>query len=445
MNQKAGRTTLKGLILATVALTSSPAAFAEYELYKGDYGELAVGLHLQNATFLSANVWIGNADSDLDDTWAEFSIEPSIKGALNLPGGSQLYGEFSYLYGKSFGHDSSGLTIGVESDAEAAMIEQGYVGWRSGNMFPSLGENAIDISAGHQDYLLGSGFLLYDGGNDGGERGAWWLGARTAFKDTVIARINIGNLKLEGFHLETRPRQAHRKSAYDGMNIEYKFDDIADVGFSYIHLSQDSVNKGANVYDGRINFVPLPNHLPNLSLGAEYVFQHGKNNFKSEGGYGQIAYHFKDTLWEPKITYRYTALQEDFNGMAYGFSDWGTWYQGEITGEHLLEQTNTLTHMLRLSFTPLSDVYLNLFYYHFEFDNPAASFKLGINTPPITASHYGDEFNIIADWEVNEHLLLTGAFAAFMPGEGAKQLTAVLNSSANKTWVQAMFYASFKF
>jgi hypothetical protein len=308
-------------------------------------------------------------------------------------------------------------------------------------MFPSLGENAIDISAGHQDYLLGSGFLLYDGGGDGGERGAWWIGARTAFKNTLIARINTGDFKFEAFHLETRPRRASQKSIYDGINLEYQYKDRVNIGFSYIYLSQDFVNEGANVYDTRISFMPFTESLPNLSLTGEYVYQQGKQNFRSQGGYGQISYHFKEILWQPKLRYRYSALEDDFNGMAYGFSGWGTWYQGEITGEYFFAQTNILTHLFSINFTPLTDVDVHLMYYHFELDNSRRLDGLLPQIPTVTSSHYGDEINLIADWKVNDTLLLTGTLATFIPGNAAKQVFL----GGNKTWVQAMFYASFKF
>jgi hypothetical protein len=43
------------------------------------------------------------------------------------------------------------------------------------DLFPGLEEDTFSISIGRQDYVIGSGLLIADGGGDGGERGGWYL------------------------------------------------------------------------------------------------------------------------------------------------------------------------------------------------------------------------------------------------------------------------------
>ena len=204
-------------------ITFSNTAQADIELYTHERGTLNAGLQLQTIGFSGANAWFGKAPENVGNntnTWWEGTIEPSLKGHLTIME-TQLYAEFSYLYAIAIGHDSSGLTAGLDTPNQG-LIEQGYIGWRSGNLIATQ-KNFLDISLGRQDYRLGSGFLIYDGANDGGARGGWWIGARQSFDDTAIVRINWDSLKFEFFHLNTRPRNVENKLDFNGMNLEYKY------------------------------------------------------------------------------------------------------------------------------------------------------------------------------------------------------------------------------
>ena len=56
--------------------------------------------------------------------------------------------------------------------------------------------------------------------------------------------------------------------------------------------------------------------------------------------------------------------------LAYGYTDWGFWFQGEIAGNYPLSNTNLESNMFRVKVTPHEKVTVNLFYYNFTFDNP---------------------------------------------------------------------------
>ncbi|MSP27058.1 MAG: hypothetical protein EXR80_01045 [Methylococcales bacterium] len=62
---------------------------------------------------------------------------------------------------------------------DAGLTEEKYVGWKSGQLLEKFDENAIDLSAGAQDYKLGTGLLLANGTDDGGYRGSYWIGSST--------------------------------------------------------------------------------------------------------------------------------------------------------------------------------------------------------------------------------------------------------------------------
>jgi hypothetical protein len=199
-----------------------------------------------------------------------------------------------------------------------------------------------------------------------------------------------------------------------------------------------------DIYNIRLSFIPLATTLPDLSISGEYVNQHNNittqpifdtatiDHHTAQGGYAQIEYKFSKLAWQPTLSYRYTRLGKGFDSMAYGFKTWGTWFQGEINGEFILDNSNLITQVGRLTLTPTERISLNFIYLNYEFVNPSAF--------DLTSSHYGNEIDLLADWSVNDTVDLAAGFETFVPSEAGKQYL-----GGNKTWVQGMLYASFKF
>ncbi|MCK5354542.1 MAG: hypothetical protein KAJ63_05450 [Methyloprofundus sp.] len=427
-----------------VFLTASFNIYADSELVKGKYGELAVTLDLKTAAFAGGNPWFGEAHENIGDAanfWWEGSVEAGAKGTLNFFGGTEFYGAYSYLYAQTAGHDASGLSNGLNNPGTGD-TEKAYAGWRSGTLFPALGKNAIDISGGRQNYHIGSGLLIYTGTVNGNEEGAYWIAPRQAFKETVIGRFNSGPVKIEVFHLGFHAaKEFNEAGSTNGVNLEYAFSDKNTIGFSYLHIynTEDQAIDGLDVFNGRVDVTPLP-FWPQLTLGAEYVFEQNDALFQSNGGFAKISYEFQDTPWTPSLSFRFAGFQGDdpdteqnegFSSLAYGMSDWGTWFQGEIIGEYMLGNSNLHSYLVGLNVKPVKSLDMHLFYYHFEIAQPES---LADN---VTASNFADEVDLIADWQVNERLSMSAVLAVAIPNEAARQFTGGRN-----TWFQSMLYAA---
>ena len=89
----------------------------------------------------------------------------------------------------------------VGEDASSFKIEDLSLGWRSGK---SLGgsENLLDFTVGRTQYKIGHGFLLWDGGGEGGSRGGYWSNARKAWQFAAVGRLKPKNHTLEVFYLD---------------------------------------------------------------------------------------------------------------------------------------------------------------------------------------------------------------------------------------------------
>jgi hypothetical protein len=460
---------MRQIFLSMLALAFINVAFADYKLYEGEHGAVSAGLQLQTASFSEINNQSGGAAKDnLTDVFLELGATPHLNAALNLSTDSKLYGGFSYVYSSTIGHDPSGYTEDnvdlylQETDYTElssynnyrgkSMTEELYLGWQSGKLLDNQGKNTLDVSLGRQNYKLGSGFLLFYGADNGGKRGAGWLNPRTAFDNTLIGRVNVQDVKLEGFHLETRPLNPAEKRHYQGGNIEYKASEHASVGLSYINttnsrslhdagstipLAEQAINN--DTYDARADFSPLPD----VTLSAEYVHQVNtettsafeatdKTRVHASGGFGGIEYKRQDLGWQPAVSYRYAIQDEHFDAMSPGFTTWGTWFQGEINGEWMLNNTNLITHQGKLVVTPTENLALNVVYLNYRFVNP--------DTFALTASQYGNEVDFLTDWEINEMVSLYAGIEAFVPDEAGKQYL-----GGNKVWLQGMAAASFEF
>lgn len=463
-NHKIKRFAVAVLMLGYAGMTN-----AQYQLYAGEYGSFSAGLHVQMASLGEINNHSGGVGNswgreNLSDLYWEHTVEPNVKASVNLPKESQLYGSFSMIYSAMLGHDPSGITYRGAPHSqrddyapypdfkEWFMSEEMYVGWRSGKLFEGLDDNVLDLSIGSQDYKLGSGLLLANGTDDGGFRGSYWIGSRTVFINTLIARINTNGFKFEGFYLENHPRNPDNRRRYTGMNIEYNYHDLANFGFSYINDDDygGSLTAKTDVYDFRLDFKPLPTVLPGLSIKTEYVHQlnnkftdtdpaaptlywYGEMGAKTvSGGFGEIEYKFADWPWQPALSHRYSAMGKGFDFMNFGFKTWGTWFQGEITGEFISDTTDLFTHMTRLVVTPVDDVTVNLIHYNFRFDDPKVW--------GVKSSRFGNEVDLVADWSLNSTVDLAAGVETFLPDVGGKEVY-----GGNRMWVQGMVYASFKF
>jgi len=328
-----------------------------------------------------------------------------------LLGGASVVG--SMTRGDS---DGGGFT---RDNPESIGLETAFVGWKSGGLFPSLGDDAIQLSIGRQNFSIGNGFLIADGHADQAKDAAAWLGPRTAFKNTFIAQLDLGKVHADVFDLTANGDldYADYKDEVQlrGVNVEWR-DTLGTLGTTYYHSFDDdnASRDGLDVYDVRALGTPLPG-LSQLSLSAEYVWQKGGDADKdAKAWYAEISYNFADTFWSPTLSYRRTEFSETYDPMVYGYGgEWGTWYQGEIVGEYMLYNSNEKADRLQLVLQPKANLSVGL---------QAYQFNLSKKPSGISSDDFGSEFDIFADWAVNDNISVSFLYGKAFPGDAAEQL-----------------------
>ena len=414
----------------------APRAFADQELYKDDThgARLDFTFDLIGAWYNSNNSWFGQSAQFLGantDHWTDIGMEPGLKFERRLGDGT-LFGAVSGVYTSTAGNDASGLTVGLDN-ASAFTLEQGNVGWKREGLVDWLDNDKLTVTVGRQDYTIGTGLLVNDGGGDGGVRGGWYLGMRKAFTDSVIASLDSDTWLFELFRLENHPRPGGTLGDAWGGNVEYKFGEETKAGATYMEVDANTPGSTTlDVYSLRANW----RAGSGFGLAGEYVDE-SSSQVKAEGYYGEVSYAAKSS-WSPVFSYRYahfsgdnvaTPTDERFREIAYGYTDWGTWYQGEITGEYALGNGNLISSLIRVKLQPKKTITVNAMLYQFTLDQPA-SFG-------VTSKDWGNELNFTVDWTVNDHVTVTGVIAELFPGDGAKQF---VGGGPTDNWAHAMLY-----
>ncbi len=147
--------------------------------------------------------------------------------------------------------------------------------------------------------------------------------------------------------------------------------------------------------------------------------------------------------WSPTLFYRYahfdgddpdTTIDEGFRSVAYGYTDYGSWYQGEISGNYPLGNGNLNSNMYRIKAQPSETLTLNVFYYDFWFDHPSAL------DAGVTSDDWGQEVNFTADWAVTPAIYVIGVLGNLSPGKAAEQWT-----GGKEDWRYGMLYVSYSY
>jgi hypothetical protein len=430
---------LSALISTALASWESSPALADISLLEENGTSVTFGLDAAAGYFNTANTNFGTGRIDLrseentgDARWAEGYVKPSINGAYNFEQAGKLYGGVAIVGDFTAGDgDAGGYTEGGDGGGD---LERLFVGWNSAQLMrDSWGEDALDISYGRQDFHIGDGFLIYDGNLDQFKKGAYWLAPRTAFKQAGLVKINTQPVRGDLFYLKSDPDQD--ETELGGANIEYVAKDLGTLGITYFHVLDASPTASLGIRDGmdvlslRATEITLP-AAPNLALWGEYVAETGSGRdgkIDANAWYLEARYSFTDWLWSPAVSYRYAAFsggavddatRRDFDPLFYGASDrgWGTWVQGEITGNYLLFNSNQRDHMVHVRVSPSESLNLGLLYYRFFLD------KNQYYGTPVTDDHFDDEVNLYADWTINDHLSVSAVYGIAFPGAAAEQV-----------------------
>lgn len=427
---------LTGPALAEEAAKDNPLQF--YKDPSGSYVKATLQTNL--AFFGQGNSWFDESEANLgekSDNWWEYTVVPGMEGSYFTGKAGEVYARASAVAAGTDGYDAANSNNGEESISKLRM-EDAYLGWRSGDLFSSLGKDFLDISFGRQQYVAGNGFLFQNESQNSNKRGAFWLGSRKAADYAALVRVKTGGFSGDLLYLKADDKpDSHTKAA--GVTLDYAFEKLGGIGGGYYNLDSDiDARDGMNIYDARFSLTPFAlfeglDILKPFKLEAEYVYEDTDSGFDTGNGwYVSAGYQFDSIPWKPTLTYRYASFDEDYDPLFYGFNDWGNWYQGEILGEYVLSNSNLDSHMIRLNFSPLESVNVNLFVYDFKLHNKRAF--------GVSSDDYAMEYDLTVDWTVNDHLMFSVVGALADPDDGAEEQT-----GGDDNWTYMMLSTTISF
>jgi hypothetical protein len=425
---------LTGTVHAEEAEQANPLQF--YTGDNGSYAKLTIEASL--GFFTQDNSWFGNSEGYLgekSDSWWESLVRPGFEFNYVLADSQALYGQLDGVQANTFGGlDGAGSNLDF-GDTSNFRIDHAYVGWKSGKLFSTLGEDFLDISFGRQTYVLGNGFLFANQGGSGGKRAAFWIGGRNTADYAGIIRMKSGNWSGDLVYFEADDI-AETDSRVGGANLEYTEENVANIGVGFFGTDSDIDERDSmQIYNIRGGIHPFAlmggmDALKPLRLEAEYAHETKDSGYENGNAwYAAISYEFENSPWKPGLTYRYASFDENWDSLFYGSTDWGTWYQGEIMGEYALVNSNLDSHMLKLKLQPIDEVTINLIYFNFT-----------AHEDWVGGDDIADEYNLIVDWAVNDHLALSVVGGIANPGDAMVEET-----GGDDNWSYLMLFGAIKF
>lgn len=401
------------MVTALTLLVHGQASPA-YELYADDDSHLNADLLAVWGMFNSRHNYDGTPGGS---TWREGFIKYGLSGDQGLAGNGSLYGALNWVSSGAWGDgDAGGNQDGSERTTK---IEDAYLGWRSGDLFPLLGKDGVDLSGGRQVIRLGSGFLINDDGPNLGKGpadgqlnrgGGFYLGARHAFDRTAVLRLG-GQEGLHGSVLWLKSdNRAQAETELAAGTLDYTHD-LGTLGLTYIHgidvtdqwaSEFQKAREGMDVYSLRGEGGA---GLANTRLAFEYAWQDKRGGHET-AWYAEAAYTFANTPWTPQLTYRYTRYSAGWDLLFTGLSSgYGTWIQGEVAGNYAGPfNTNSGIHHVGLKATPRDNLTLGALF--FDFDTVRSRDTLDLDA---------QELDLYVEWAVNEHLIVTPLLGLIKP------------------------------
>lgn len=374
--------------------------------------------------------------------WREAYVKYGLSGGISQPGAGQFHGAVNLVSSGTWGDgDPGGMSNGRE---RRTSLEEAYVGWRSGDLFPALGTDGVDVSLGRQPVRVGSGFLIIDDGLNPGKAlagggfdrgGAYYLGARHAFAQTAVVRLG-GSEGLHGSALWLKSdNRAQAKTELAVGTLDYT-GSAGTLGLTYIQgLDVDAryaspaqmEREDIKVYslrgEGNAGF-------ENTRFAFEYARQH-KPSGRDEAWYVQADHTFAGVSGAPVLGYRYTRYSQNWDSLfTGGFEEW---LQGEVASNYPGPfNTNAGIHRVSLKWQPRENLTLKALYFDFHTLEDRETLNLDAR-----------ELNLSAEWVVHDHLIVSPLVGLYKPrahaGNGGNQS----DDASTNVYTQLLFIVPF--
>jgi len=405
-------------------------------------------LNIQFDGFREVNAgWGGDYSPPIEESkqFYEQSNEQGLNSTLNLHRYGTMLMRVSGIFAATGGGLNPAGTNYGEIQNDNYSLEDAYLNWTSGNLFPALGQDAVQIIGGRYTYRIGDGFLFYNGAKGGGNRTVPWTAPHHAFAQSGIFRLDSHGILIDGFYLSPNDfPQTHTRLA--GINLNYRLSETFSSGFVYANIfhSGEATRQGLNVMYWRGEGVPIASLVDFYVSWSIALESDGSTNANSLGWYATPSYTFSSLRWQPTLYYRYASFSgggtngnRDFDPLFYGMSDWGSWYQGNILGNWVQSNSNLNSHQVRLNIVLSDKLILNLIYYHFSL------YSKHETTPtihPVTSKNLADEVDLDFDVGITDWWTTALMVGANIPETAARQMT-----GGSQTWFQAGMWSSWTF
>ena len=380
-------------------------------------------------------------------SWQESFIDAGLSGSLQTGEESNLYGRISAVASGTFGDgDAAGFTSG---DERRIAVEDAYLGWRSGQLFPALGANGIDVSIGRQEVILGDGFLISGdalnfgdaldevAGTDFDRGGAYWLAARKAFDRTAVVRIGGDEgFRSDIFWLESN-NTAQGEMELAGINLEFVHD-TGTLGLMYLEGLDVKEELGFDHRDGQETWSLRWQGnagVEDLFLSGEFVDQRQGDNSLDDANawYLEAGWGFSAAPWSPELAYRFSSFDETFDPLFFGFTrGYGTWFQGEVAGNYAGPfNSDSDVHHLRAEAYPNERLMVGAGYFDFR------------NTAGGSGALDARELNVYAEWAALDNLIISPLVGFYNPKNSADDGGTQIGSSSSSLYSQLLFIVPF--
>ena len=496
---------LAGAMTGAVTL-GAPAARAEIDIVEVGNLKITLGITGGVGGFGVNNVDFGRGNFNYGSGggvrrgrgWGEAWLKPAISfeyllddAPSYLAKSSSFYGTFSLVGSSTFGYGDAVAGLSTTSFRPTYVWpEDMFVGWKSGGLFPDLGDDAIDISVGNQPLVLGDGLLFNGGAANGFGRAAYYIGPRAAFQKTAILKFDpseIGPVRGTFFHAQVASNQSlmngfdqpmtkvvggsvdwygpARQEPLGAMTDQWVVTGTYFQIYSADQAAQGSIvsnRNGLNVFSLRAagSFFPADRDI--LFFG-EYIKQYNNRSGRktdATGWYVEPGYQFSNLPWAPMVTFRYANFSGDndptgggtkrsYDPLFFGAGSRGlgpgTWFLGEIYGYYQQGLTNMNVQQVSVRATPSDSLVVGMNYYHINFNQLGQVNQLVSPGATVTSKRAMDEIDFYAEWSPTEYLTIVPTIGIGIPGAGYKQVDTGTGRSGTSTIFLGQVVASFKF